>query len=74
VKIPCFIFLFGENIKILNSDPDHRFESRHFQVPDVKLMYTTALRSATLYHKDRRLCLAQLLKDYWLVYRESPGE
>ena len=45
-----------------------------FQIPDVKVMYNTALKSSPNYHKDRRLFLSQLMKDYCLLYRECPGK
>ena len=40
---------------------------------EVKTMYSTALKSAPAYRKDRRLFLAQLLKDFWLLISECPG-
>jgi hypothetical protein len=44
-----------------------------FQIVDVKMLYNTALKSAPAYHRDRRLFISQLLKDYWLIFRECPG-
>ena len=36
-------------------------------------MYNTALKSAPNYHRERRLFLSQMMKDYYLLLGECPG-
>ena len=59
--------------KSLKSVKEEKKMSVGKKAADLKTFFATALRSAPMYHKERRLYLTAVLKHYYILLKECPG-